>query len=220
MPRLRLFLIASLFLLGCKEKKADPPKLKKMDFKVTVDERGRMLPEIELYDQKHTLVEVIGSYTMTISRPDNTVLCSHTRTLAKTDYNAKRLKSDWQDATCPPDPAAEELRVTLEVKTGDKPEDTKLARDKTTPTKFIYRHLAAKAAAPANGSGSSAGSGDAKMVTPEKPAPDGTGSAAAGSNTGSANTGSANTGSSAAPSTGSANPGSGAAPNTGAGSAK
>jgi hypothetical protein len=199
---MRLFLIASLFAIaGCKDKQADPPKLKKMDFNVTVDERGRMLPEIELYDQKHTPVEVIGSYTMTLSRPDNTVLCSHTRSIAKTDYNAKRLKSDWQEASCPPDPAAEELRITLEVKTGDKPEDIKLARDKTTPTKFVYRHLAAKPAAPANGSGSSAGSGDAKMVTPEKPAPaDGSAAAGSGSATGagSAGAGSASAGSASA----------------------
>ncbi|MBA3499917.1 MAG: hypothetical protein H0T65_06080, partial [Deltaproteobacteria bacterium] len=140
--------------------------------------------------QHHKPVVVTGSYTMTISRPDNTVLCSHTRPLAKEDFVKDRMKSaDWQDASCPPDPAAEELRVTLEVKTGDKPEDTKLARDKTTPTKFIYRHLAAKPAAPANGSGSSAGSGDAKMVTAEKPAAEGSGSSAAGS--GSAATGSA-----------------------------
>ena len=177
-------LIAVALVLGC-SKKSDPPKLKKMDFKVTVDDRGRMLPEIELYDQKHTPVEVVGSYTMTLSRPDNTVLCSLTRAIAKEDYAAKRLKSDWQDASCPPDPAAEELRVTLEVKTGDKPDDIKLARDKTTPTKFVYKHLAAKPAAPASGAGSSAGSGDAKMVTPEQPAAEGSGSTASGSAAGS-----------------------------------
>jgi len=193
MPRLRLLLIAALGVAACKSKPAEPSKLKKMDFKVTVDERGRMLPELELYDQKHVPVVVIGSFTMTISRPDNTVLCSMTRTVAKQDYSAKRLKTDWHDASCPADPAAEELRITLEVKTGDKPDDVKLARDKTAPAKFVYRHLAAKPAAPANGSGSSAGSGDAKMVTPEKPAPeDGSGS---GSGSGSAATGSGSAGS-------------------------
>jgi hypothetical protein len=185
----RLLLIALVVLAAACTKKSDPPLLKKMDFKVSVDERGRMLPEVELFDQHHKPVVVTGSYTMTLSRPDNTVLCSLTRALAKEDYVKNRLKSaDWQDAACPPDPAAEELRITLEVKTGDKPEDTKLARDKTTPTKFIYRHLAAKPAAPANGSGSSAGSGDAKMVSPEKPEAEGsaaTGSAATGSATGS-----------------------------------
>jgi hypothetical protein len=162
----RLLIALVVLTAACNKKKSDPPKLKKMDFKVSVDERGRMLPEVELFDQHHKPVVVTGSYTMTLSRPDNTVLCSYTRPLVKEDYVKDRLKSaEWQDASCPPDPAAEELRITLEVKTGDKPEDAKLARDKTTPTKFVYRHLAAKPAA--TGSGSSAGSGDAKMMSPE-----------------------------------------------------
>jgi hypothetical protein len=214
----RLVLIALVVLASaCSKKKADPSKFKKMDFKVSVDERGRMLPEIELFDQHHKPVVVTGSYTMTLSRPDNTVLCSHTRPLAKEDYVKDRLKSaDWQDASCPPDPAAEELRVTLEVKTGDKPEDVKLARDKTTPTKFIYRHLAAKPAAPANGSGSSAGSGDAKMVTAEKPAAEGSGSSAAGSSA----AGSSAAGSSAAGSSAAGSSAAGSGSSSGSGSSK
>jgi hypothetical protein len=135
---------ALLVLVSC-AKESKPGKLKKMDFKVMVDERGRMLPEISLFDDKHDpFVLVGGSYTMTLSRLDGTVLCSTTRTLAKEDYDKKSLKTDWQDASCPPDPAADELRVTLEVKTSDKPDTVILSRDKTTPTKFIYRHLDAK----------------------------------------------------------------------------
>ncbi|MDQ3368013.1 MAG: hypothetical protein M3680_21515 [Myxococcota bacterium] len=124
----------------------EPAKLKKMDFKAQVDESGRMMPLIELFDQKHRPVPVVGSYTMTLTRPDGTVLCSVTRPLAKTDYSEKGVfKATWQDASCPADPAAEQLRVNLEVKTGDQPDDVKLAREVTTPVKFIYKHLAAKA---------------------------------------------------------------------------
>lgn len=167
---MRLALLFLALSFGCSKKAPDPAKLKKMDWKLAIDDRGRMLPEIELFDQHHTPIVVApGSYTLTVSRPDNTVLCSVTRTLAKEDYDKARLKADWQDATCPPDPAADELRVTLEVTSGDGSAATKLTRDKTTPTKFIYRHLAAKPAAA--GSGSAA----AKMVTPEAPA--GSGSA-------------------------------------------
>jgi hypothetical protein len=206
----RLLIALVVLTAACNKKKSDPPKLKKMDFKVSVDERGRMLPEVELFDQHHKPVVVTGSYTMTLSRPDNTVLCSYTRPLVKEDYVKDRLKSaEWQDASCPPDPAAEELRITLEVKTGDKPEDMQLARDKTTPTKFVYRHLAAKPAVPATGAGSSAGSGDAKMVSPEKPEAEGSGSSAAGSGAAASGSGSAATGAgSAASDTGSSGSGS------------
>ena len=166
MSRPLALLLLTVTLVAC-SKKSEPSKLRKMEFKVVVDERGRMLPEIELFDQHHSpMVVAPGSFTLTLSRPDKTVLCSLTRVLAKEDFAAKRLKLDWQDATCPPDPAAEELHISLEVKTGDAPDAPKLARDKTTPTKFVYRHLAAKPPAPANGSGSSAGSGDAKMIAP------------------------------------------------------
>jgi len=183
-------LISIALLAACKGKPKDPPKLKKMDFKVAVDERGRMLPEIELFDQHHAPIAVIGAYTLTLARPDGTMLCSLARPLAKEDYAKDRLKAiDWQDASCPPDPSAEELRVTLEVKMGETPDAPKLSRDKTTPTKFIYRHLKVPAAAGAGssagagsnagsgaGSGSSAGSGDAKTVAPVEKA-DGSGSA-------------------------------------------
>jgi hypothetical protein len=202
-------LVLIVLALACSKKSpSEPAKLRKMDWKLAIDERGRMLPEIELFDQHHTPIVVApASYTLTVSRPDNTVLCSLTRTLAKEDYDKTRLKSDWQDASCPADPAADELRVTLEVRAGDKPDAPKVTRDKTTPTKFIYRHLAAKPAAPATGSGSAAGSGDAKMITPEKPEPT-TGSGSSGSaGSGSAGSGSAGSGS-AAGSAGSAGSGS------------
>ena len=140
------FVLAVLVLSpACKKEEAKPATLKKMDFKLAVDERGRMLPEISFFDDKHDpFVLVGGSYTMTLARPDGTILCSTTRTLAKEDYSGTSLRASWHDATCPPDPAADELRITLEVKTTDKPDAAKLSRDKTTPTKFIYRHLAAK----------------------------------------------------------------------------
>jgi hypothetical protein len=190
MRSLALLTISLSLVAACGKKDSGPRKLKKTDYKVFVDEKGRMMPEIELFDDKHDAIVVLGSYTLTLSRPDGTVLCSLTRTLAKEDYNEKkRLKAEWQDASCPPDPAAEELRIALEVKTGDKPDAPKITRDKTTPTKFVYRHLqgtkpagdkpadkvdATKLPAeaplpeppPATGSGSAAGSGsaDAKAV--------------------------------------------------------
>jgi hypothetical protein len=178
-----LLMISVLSLAACGKGDAPAPKLKKMDFKAQVDEAGRMLPSIELFDQKHRPIPVVGSYTMTLTRPDGTVLCSVTRPLAKTDFSDKGVfKATWQDASCPADPAAEQLRVNLEVKTGDKPDDPKLAREVTTPVKFIYKHLAAK---PAD---------DKAAVDPTKlpaeaplpePAPGAAGSAA-GSATGSA----------------------------------
>ncbi len=146
--RLVLALALVCFSTACGEKKADPPKLRKMAFKVQIDQAGRMMPLLELFDEKHRLMTVVGSYTMTVSRPDGTVLCSVTRPLAKTDFTDKHTyKATWQDAACPADPAAPEVRVNLEVKAGDAADAPKLAREMTTPIKFVYPHLAKPAAA-------------------------------------------------------------------------
>jgi len=125
---------------ACGKGETRPAKLKKIDFKVTVDDRGRVLPEIELFDEKHgPFVVVGGSYTLTVATPDDTVLCSVTHALVEADYNAtKRLASAWQDASCPPAPAIDELRITLEVTGGG----ATITRTKPIPTKFVYAQVA------------------------------------------------------------------------------
>lgn len=176
--RLLLALALVCISTACGEKKAAPQKLRKMAFKVQIDQAGRMMPLIELFDEKHKPMPVIGSYTMTVSRPDGTVLCSVTRPLAKTDFTDKHAyKATWQDAACPADAAAPEVRVNLEVKTGDKPDAPKLAREMTTPIKFVYPHLA-KAAADATTPSSSV---DLTKLPAEAPLPEPPSGSAAGS---------------------------------------
>jgi hypothetical protein len=145
--RIPLVLAATVLALAACGKKSDAPsKLKKMDFKVDVNERGQMKVALELFDQKHTRIATAGSYTATLSRPDGTVVCTLTRPFAKTDFSEKAaFQAAFHDASCPPEPGAAELEVHLVVTTGDKPDDPKLDREVTTPIKYIYRHLAAKA---------------------------------------------------------------------------
>jgi len=153
--------VALALVAGCGKDRPGPQKLRKMAYKVHVDETGRMLPTLELFDEKHRPMIVVGAYTLTISRPDGSVLCSLSRPLAKEDFTDKAgFKGSWQDAACPPDPGAEQLRIALEVKTGDQPDAPKLAREVTTPTRFVYRHLAPPAPA-GSGSGSAGSAGSA-----------------------------------------------------------
>lgn len=162
---MRLPLVLLVALLACKETAKEPPrKLRKMDFKVQVDERGRMNVMLELFDEKHRTMPVTGAFTATLARPDGTILCSTTRPLTKDDFSDKgSFKPTWQDAACPPDPAADDLRVTLEVKTGDAPDAPKLSREATIPAKYIYQRLPANTPSPPV---------DAKKLPAEAPLPE------------------------------------------------
>ncbi|MBA3397998.1 MAG: hypothetical protein H0T89_35565 [Deltaproteobacteria bacterium] len=181
--RLLLALALVCISTACGEKKAAPQKLRKMAFKVQIDQAGRMMPLLELFDEKHKLMTVVGSYTMTVSRPDGTVLCSVTRPLAKTDFTDKHAyKATWQDAACPADAAAPEVRVNLEVKTGDAADAPKLAREMTTPIKFVYPHLAK----PATDATQPSSSVDPTKLPAEAPLPEPAPGSAAGSSAASA----------------------------------
>lgn len=155
-----MIMSAALVLAACGETQA-PPKLRKMDFKVDVDQAGRMKVALELFDQKHRPMPVVGSYTVTLARPDGSALCTLSKPLAKTDFNDKHtFQAAFHDAACPADPGAEELKVRVIVAAGEAADAPKLDREVTTPVKYIYRHLAAKAPV------------DAKKLPAEAPLPE------------------------------------------------
>jgi hypothetical protein len=119
--RIGWILVAALVVApACKsdkdKDKSGSRKLRKMDFKTTVDDRGRLLLTFRMFDAKHELMPVTGTYTAELTKLDGTPLCKAEGSLAPADFSEKGThKPSWHDASCPTDPGVEELKVNVKV---------------------------------------------------------------------------------------------------------
>lgn len=181
-----LFAIAGA---GCK---SDPPatrKLRKFEVQTAIDDRGRLKLAFRLFDAKHELMPVTGSYTGEVTKLDGTVLCKAAGEFAPADFSEKgTYQAPWHDAKCPADPGADELKVnvTLTAKgQGEKEKgkdekaekdekgtaDREFERSMTLPIKSLYERPPAKPpAAPAVSKTEPAAEKPAAAVATDKPA--------------------------------------------------
>ena len=156
-----ILVVALLAAVACKSSDKPARKLRKMDFHATIDDRGRLKLAFEMFDTKHELMPVTGSYTAEVTRPDGTLLCKAAGELVPADFSEKGShKAPWHDASCPADPGADELKVNLKVtvpggepRKDDKTRDEKGAaagkdlvfdRSVTIPVRSVYERPPAK----------------------------------------------------------------------------
>lgn len=179
--RIAWLAVASVVVLGCK---GDPPPpertVRKFDVHAAVDDRGRLKLAFRLFDAKHELMPVAGSYTGEVAKLDGAVLCKAAGELTPKEFTAKGThQATWLDAKCPLDPGADELKVNVTLVAtgaGDKDKDgkatdRKFERSMTLPVKSLYeRPPAAKPAEPAVKPAEPAVK-PAEPITPEKPEP-------------------------------------------------
>jgi hypothetical protein len=193
-----LVVVAAAALLAaaaCKSSsdKPAPRKLRKMDVHTTIDDRGRLKLTFRLYDNKHELMPVTGSYTAEVTKLDGTVLCKAAGELARSDFSEKGAhQAPWHDAGCPADPGVDELKVNVKVtvpgagdskdegtgkdkdaKGKDAANDKVFDRSLTLPLRSVYeRPPAKKPADPKPTDGTAAKPADAKPAeaTDAKPA--------------------------------------------------
>lgn len=187
LPAMRIawLAVASVVVLGCK---GDPPaerKVRKFDVHAAIDDRGRLKLAFRLFDAKHELMPVTGSYTGEVAKLDGTVLCKAAGELAPKEFTAKGThQATWLDAKCPLDPDADELKVNVTLVAtgaGDKDKDGKATdrnfdRSMTLPVKSLYERPPGKkptesAVKPAESAVKPAEPAvkPAEPITPEKP---------------------------------------------------
>jgi hypothetical protein len=179
--RIRSFALLALLAVAACGKSSDKPtarKLRKMDFHTTIDDRGRIKLAFRMFDAKHELMPVAGSYTVEVTKLDGSLLCKAGGELAPTDFSEKGThKPPWHDASCPADPGTDEVKVNVKVtvpggspdkdgkgdkdkgkdkdKDKDAAKDTTFDRSITIPVRSIYDRPPARKPAetkPADGS--------------------------------------------------------------------
>ena len=158
--RTRSFALFALLAVTACGKSSDKPKarqLRKMDFHTTIDDRGRIKLAFRMFDAKHELMPVAGSYTVEVTKLDGNLLCKAAGELAPTDFSDKGThKAPWHDASCPADPGTDEVKVNVKVtvpggspdkdgkgdkdkdKVKDAAKDTTFDRSITIPVRSIY----------------------------------------------------------------------------------
>ncbi len=194
--------VVALFAAAACKSSSDKPaarKLRKMDVHTTIDDRGRLKLTFRMFDSKHELMAVAGSYTAEVTRLDGTVLCKAEGALAPADFSAKGThQAPWHDASCPADPGVDELKVNVKVTVpgaGDSGKDEAKGKDKdeakdnqgkdagkdkvfdrslTLPVKSLYERPPAKKPAEtkpaADGSAAKPADGSAAKPAETKPA--------------------------------------------------
>jgi hypothetical protein len=187
---LLVVVVAALLSAAACGSSSDKPaarKLRKMDVHTTVDDRGRLKLTLRMYDNKHELMPVAGSYTAEVTKLDGTVLCKAAGELAPADFSDKGThQAPWHDASCPADPGVDELKVNVKVTVpgaGDKDDKGKdTANDKvfdrslTLPLRSVYERPPAKkpadgsAARPTDGSAARPADASAANGSTAKPA--------------------------------------------------
>jgi hypothetical protein len=175
-----ILVAALLAFAACKS--SDKPaarKLRKLDFKTTIDDRGRLQVAFRMFDAKHELMPVAGSYTVEVTTPEGAAVCKAAGELAPGDFSDKGAhKATWHEAGCPADPGADELKVNVKVtvpgggkgkgkddKGKDDGKDAMFDRQIRVPARSIYERLPVKQPAEARPAG-----GSSAATPAEKPA--------------------------------------------------